>query len=170
MKKSTLILLVLALALGGAVYYYEFKRPPTAEKTANESQPAFKLQAEDITGMTIDRGTSKVALEKHGTDWVISQPVETKADRSVIDGIATNLAGARILRTLPAAADRMEAYGLAQPAVQIGFKSKDGKQHMIVLGEKDFSGQSVYGIVDGAKDVSLLPGSLLAGRSSRPRR
>lgn len=161
MKKSTLIVLVLALGLGGAVYYYEFKRPPTPEKTTDESQPAFKLEAEDIISMAINRGSLKISLEKHGNDWVISQPVETKADRSVIDGIATNLAGARISRTLPAAPDRMQAFGLAPPAVQVEFKSKDGKQHTVALGEKDFSGQSVYAIVDGAKDVSLLPGSLV---------
>ncbi len=162
MKKSTLILLALAAALAGVVYYYEFKRPPAPAPVTDESQPAFKLPAEDITTISIDRGGSKILLEKHGNDWVISQPVETKADRSVIDGIATNLAGARISRTLLAAPDRMQAFGLAQPAVQIEFKMKDGKQHSLVLGEKDFSGQSVYGIVEGAKDVSLLPGSLLA--------
>ncbi len=161
MKISTVILLALAAALAGAVYYYEFKRPPTPEKAADESQPAFKMPAEDITAIAIDRGGSKILLEKHGNDWVISQPVETQADRSVIEGIATNLAGARISRTLPAAPDRMQAFGLEQPAVQIDFKGKDGKQHTLALGEKDFSGQSVYGIVDGAKDVSLLPGSLL---------
>jgi len=161
MKKSTLILLALAIALGGAVYYFEFKRVPAPEKVADESKPAFKLAAEDFTAITIVRGDAKIQLDKHGNDWVLSQPVETGADRSVAEGIASSLSNASVSRTFPSAPDHLQAFGLSQPAVQVEFITKDGKQHSLALGEKDFSSQYVYGIVDGAKDVSLLPVSVL---------
>jgi hypothetical protein len=159
MKKSTLILLVVALGLGAFVYYYEFKRKPAAP--VEEDKPAFTMQAGEVVAMTIARGGTKVSLEKHGTDWAIKQPVETGADGSVVEGIATNLATARIGRTITVTPDRLEAFGLLQPALKIEFKLKSGAQHHLVLGAKDFSTASVYGIVDGAKDVVLLPTLLL---------
>ena len=167
MKKSTLVLVLIALVLGGFVYYYEFKRTPAAEKSEDTSKPAFNFPATDIAALTLERAGQKISFEKHGDDWLITQPVETRADRSVLEGIATDLASARVSRTFPAAADRLATYGLASPAVALEIKLKNGQQHRLQLGAKDFSGLSVYGIVDGAKDVALLPDTLLTS-SDKP--
>jgi hypothetical protein len=161
MKKSTLVLVLIALVFGGLVYYYEFKRTPAAEKSEDTSKPAFSFQATDISALTLERAGQKISFEKHGDDWVITQPVETRADRSVLEGIATGLANARVSRTFPAAPDRLATYGLASPSVTLEIKLKNNQQHRLQLGAKDFSGMSVYGIVDGAKDVALLPDMLL---------
>jgi hypothetical protein len=162
MKKSTLVLVLIALVLGGFVYYYEFKRAPATEKSGDTSKPAFSFPASDIAGLTLERAGQKISFEKHGEDWLITRPVETRADRSVLEGIATGLASARVSRTFPAAADRLVTYGLTNPPVTLEIKLKNGQQHRLQLGAKDFSGLSVYGIVDGAKDVALLPDALLS--------
>lgn len=161
MKKSTLVLVFIALLLGGFAYYYEFKRTPALEKSEDISKPAFSLQAADIVALTLERAGQTISFEKHGDDWLITQPVEARADRSVLEGIATGLASARVSRTFPAVADRLATYGLTSPAVTLEIKLKSGQQHTLKLGAKDFSGLSVYGIVDGANEVALLPDTLL---------
>ncbi len=161
MKKSTLILVAVALSLGAFVYFYEMKSSGAREASSDTSKPAFVFPASDITSLTLERSDQKVSLEKQGGQWVITQPVETRADQSVVEGITDELASARISRTFPATADRLNAFGLAKPAVTVDFKLKDGAQHAVRLGTKDFSGSSVYGFVDQAKDVTLLPGTLL---------
>ncbi len=161
MKKSTLVLVLIALVFGGFAYYYEFKRAPATIKSEDTSRPAFSFQATDIVALTLERARQKIFFEKHGDDWLIAQPVETRADRSVLEGIATGLASARVSRTFPAAEDRLAAYGLTSPAVTLEIKLKSGQQHRLQLGAKDFSGLSVYGIVDGATEVALLPDTLL---------
>ncbi len=161
MKKSTLVLVLIALVLGGFVYYYEFKRAPAKEKSEDTSKPAFSFPATDIAALTLERAGQKISVEKHGDDWLITQPVETRADRSVLEGIATRLASARVSGTFPASADRLATYGLTSPQVTLEIKLKNGQQHRLQLGAKDFSSVSVYGIVDGAKDVALLPETLL---------
>jgi len=50
---------------------------------------------------------------------------------------------------------------LQEPAVTLEVKLKNGEQHRLRLGAKDFSGLSVYGLVDDTKEVALLPASLL---------
>ena len=56
--------------------------------------------------------------------------------------------------------DRLKAYGLAPPHVSLEFQLKSGAKHTVLLGDKDFTGVSVYSVIDGGRDVSLLPLSL----------
>jgi Domain of unknown function (DUF4340) len=161
MKKSTLILVALALLLGGAVYYFEFKHPPKSDDGEEVSRTAFPFRTDDVTGLTITRNGQRVVIEKQGEVWAIKQPVETGADASVIDGIATSLANAQITRTFPAAPDRLQAFGLNAPALTIEIRTKKGAEHRLRLGVKDFSGNSVYGLIGEGREVDLLPASVL---------
>ena len=161
MKKSTLIVVILALVLGGVVYYREVKHPPKPESTEPPLKPVFSFDAGDITSLKIERPAGTTICEKRNGSWVITQPIETQADQSIVGGIATTLAGVRSSRALPAAADQMASYGLAPPAVTVEFQLKSGAKHKVQVGAKDFSGIQAYGLVDDSKDVLILPESLL---------
>jgi hypothetical protein len=52
-------------------------------------------------------------------------------------------------------------YGLDPPALSIDFQLQNGSKHGLTLGDKDLTGVSVDAILDGAKDVALVPLSLL---------
>src|SRR4029077_12404328 len=64
---------------------------------------------------------------------------------------------ARVPQTEPGAPDRLKVYGLDPPAISIDFQLQNGTKHSLKLGDKDFTGLSVSAILDGAKDVALLP-------------
>lgn len=160
MKKSTLAVVVLALALGAWVYYREFKHP-APEKSSDESRPAFSFTAPDVTAIEIDRQGLAMDFEKRDANWVVTRPVNTNADQSTLEGLANSLAAARISRTFAAPADRLGSYGLANPAVKLEIQLKNGTKHRMRLGDKDFSGISVFGMLDDSKDVAVLPESLL---------
>jgi hypothetical protein len=163
-KKSTLIVLVCAIVLGVGVYFYQRHSSSTETTTEDKTKLAFSLQADDITGLTIahpgktDEATVQLA-DQSGT-WRITQPLETEADQSAVRGITDGVAAARVAETEPAAPDRLKAYGLDTPRVELDFQLKNGAKHRILMGEKDFSGISVYSLIDNAKTVSLLPISL----------
>jgi len=160
MKKSTLIVVVLAVALGAFVYFDDSKHsvaPPTDEASW---RPAFAVSADQIVGLTLVSGNGKTVFAKQGKDWQITQPVSTRADQTSIDGIVNDLSSAKIRRSF-APTDSLSKYGLAQPAVTIDFQQKGGVEHTIRLGDKDFSGNAVYALIDASKNVDLLPVSLL---------
>lgn len=160
MKKSTLIVVVLAMALGAFVYFYDSKHrvaPPTDEASW---KPAFAVKADQITGLRFASAAGKTAFAKQGNLWQITQPVATRADQASISGIVNDLSSAKIRRSF-APTDSLSKYGLAQPAVTIDFQQKGGVEHAIRLGDKDFSGDVVYALIDASKDVDLLPVSLL---------
>jgi hypothetical protein len=160
MKKSTLIVVVVAIALGAFVYFYDSKRsvaPPTEE--ASWKSP-FAVSADQIAGLTLVSGSGKTVFAKQGKDWQMTQPVSTRADQTSISGIVNDVSSAKIRRSF-APTDSLSKYGLAQPAVTIDFQQKGGVEHTIRLGDKDFSGNVVYALIDASKNVDLLPVSLL---------
>lgn len=160
MKKSTLIVVVIAIALGAFVYFYDSKHsvaPPTDEASW---KPAFAAKADQIDGLTIASTTGKTVFAKQGKDWEITQPVSTRADQASVSGIVNDLSGAKIRRSF-APTGSLSKYGLAQPAVTIDFEQKGSVEHTVRLGDKDFSGSLVYALIDTSKNVDLLPASLL---------
>jgi hypothetical protein len=166
-KKSTLIVLLAAVVLGAAAYYFDWKRgqKESANSPADTTKPAFTLQAEDISSLTIsypaDPKSQPIHFEKQNGAWQITQPLQTGADDASLQGILQQLASARVAQTEPGTPDRLKVFGLETPDVALDIQMKNGAKHSLRLGKKDFTGVSVYAIVDSAKDVALIPESLL---------
>lgn len=158
MKKSTWAVVVVAIALS-FVYFYDSKhstKPPSDETTKD----AFSIKPDDISRVTIRRQSDTVQLSKKGTEWDVTQPIETQADQTASSGIVNDLSDLKIQRSFMPT-DDVSKYGLANPTVQIEFQGKNNSQHTVKLGSKDFSNSSVYAQIDGSRQIDLLPTSLL---------
>ncbi len=159
MKKSTLILVLIAAALGGFVYWREFKRAP--KKSAKASPPIFHFQPSDVASIRFVQPGGTIVVERHGSGWQIAQPVETRANKNVIQSLLDDATLAHASRTLTPTGDQLSQFGLASPAVTLSFHLNNGQTHQIELGSADYSGTSAYARVDGSKQVILAPDSLL---------
>jgi hypothetical protein len=167
-KKSTLFILLAAIALGAAVYFFDWKRgQKEADKSAEDAtKPVFSIPAgSEIVSLVLARpqlaGEAAIHFEKQNSSWQITAPLQTGADQRTLQTIVEGIGTAHIEATEPGGADRLKVYGLDPPVISLEFNLKSGAQHSLKLGNKDFTNSSVYGIVDGAKDAALLPLSLL---------
>ena len=169
-KKTTLLVLLCAAALGAGVYYFDWKKGNEPKPSADASKPAFSIQASDIVSFTlahpVQPGDSPIRFEKRHSVWRIVQPIQTDADQSDAEGIVDQIAAARIAQP-ESAADRLKAFALDPPQASVEFQLADGSKHTILIGDKDFTGESAYAIVDNGQSVSLLP-QLLATSVSKP--
>ena len=161
MKKSTLLIVLVAIVAGVAVYFLEIKDAKPRDKTPDATRPAFTFKREDISSIAIKRSAGNVLLESHDGKWQLKEPVAAAVNESAVDSLVNDIANARVERTMSASAEETKSFGLAEPAVTVEIKLKDGKQHRIRLGSKDFSNLSAYAYLDDAKEVSLVPASLL---------
>jgi Domain of unknown function (DUF4340) len=166
-KKPTLIVLLVAIIAGAAAYYFDWKRGQKEAENApaDSTKPAFSLKSDDISALTIsypaDPKSQPIHFEKQNGVWQITAPLKTGADDPSLQGILQQLASVRVAQTEPGTPDRLKVFGLDTPALALDFQMQSGAKHTLRLGKKDFTGVSVYAIVDNAKDVALLPESLL---------
>ena len=162
MKLSTGIVLLIAAALGVAVYFVEIKKGSTSPAaTTDTSKPVFSFASGDIASITIARSSQTLTIENQSGKWAITQPVTAPADESALNALTASIASSRVSRTLNPSADDLKSYGIDQPAVTLDIKLKSGEQHRILLGKKDFSERSVYAKVDDGAGVDLLPVAML---------
>jgi hypothetical protein len=163
-RKPTLIVLLLAILLGGGTYYYQKKHSTPAAST-DTSKPVFtSMQAADIQSISVQHlpdAQPAVQMTRSGDGWQLTQPLNTPADSASVQGIADGLAGASSSESEPNTPDRLKAYGLDPGSISIEFTLKNGTKHKVLLGNKGFTGDSVYALVDSNQTVSLLPNSLL---------
>jgi uncharacterized protein DUF4340 len=168
MKKSTGIIFLVAAALAAFVYFYDMKHnAPSSETPADTSKPAFSVSSDDVTGMQLDRAGASAVFVRQNDGWYITQPLAARGDQSALDGITTQLSALRVDRTLTATPDQLASFGLSKPAVRLDFTLKSGAKHTLQLGAKDFSGSSVYAIVDDSKSVALISNAILTS-SDKP--
>ena len=161
MKRSTLILLLIAAVAGVAVYFVEVKSGKSRNEEPEKTNPAFKFKREDVTSIKVIRGGQTVNLENQNNKWVITQPVNATADEGVVNSLVGDLVSARIERDFAPAGGDLKQYGLSEPAVKLEVKLKNGETHRVDLGSNDEISLSAYAKIDGSQNVALLPVSLL---------
>lgn len=153
---STLILLVVALGLGGYLYFVESERPVADE---NAKKKVFAYDSAKITQIQIKSSTGEVtSLRKGANDtWTIVQPTEMPADRNNVSGVVTNLANLEEQRVVDENAADLKAYGLAEPRVDVTFHVDGEKEpKRILLGEKTPASSGTYAKLPSGNRVFLV--------------
>jgi len=154
-KKTTLFVLLGAILLGAAVYYFDWRRSQKEieKPPADTEKLAYSIQPQDVTSLVLSRPANpsepELRIEKRNGVWQVLLPIETQADGPSLEGIVSGLAGARISQTEPGTPDRLKVYGLDPPAVLIEFQLQSGSKHTLLMGNKDFTQTLAYSIVDG---------------------
>ncbi|MGH9851278.1 MAG: DUF4340 domain-containing protein [Blastocatellia bacterium] len=161
MKRSTLILLLVAAVAAVTVYYLDIKPGKPRDAEPETSKSAFSFSRDDITSISLVRGGETINFENQNNKWVITQPVNAAADESALNSLVGDLVSARIEREFAPAGNDLKQYGLAEPAVKLEVKLKNGQSHRVELGTKDPSDASAYAKINGAQNVALLPAALL---------
>jgi hypothetical protein len=152
---STLILLVIALGLGGYLYFVESERPvadPDAKKQV------FTYDATKINQVQIKSSGGEVtALRKANDTWTIVQPVNAPADRNSISDVVTNLSKLEEQRVVDENAADLKAYGLAEPRIDVTFHVDGDKEpKRLLLGEKTPSSSGTYAKLPSGNRVFLV--------------
>jgi hypothetical protein len=165
--RSTLILLVAALGLGGYLYFVESERPLQDE---NAKKKVFASEADKITQLQIKSSAGEVtALRKANDAWTIVQPVQAPADRNGASDIAATLANLEEEREVDPNAADLKPYGLAEPRVDITFHVDGDKEpKRILLGDKTPAGTAVYAKLPASNRVFLVSTSLQTSSDKSP--
>lgn len=153
---STVLLLVIALALGGYLYFVESDRPVQDE---DAKKRVFTYDAAKINQIQIKASSGEVTALRKGADstWTIVEPVQARADRNNASDVVTNLANLEEQRVVDENATDLKAYGLAEPRIDVTFHVEGEKEpRRILLGEKTPSSSGVYAKFPASNRVFLV--------------
>ena len=159
--RSTLVLLVVALALGAYIYFVESERPPAG--TPDPLEAAFDVESDDIDSLSVTAGNGdRTVIEKDGDRWRIVEPFPVNVDVTQVVSLSSSLASLEVQRVVaePGDAPDLEAFGLAEPGIEVGFTTTDGTDARLLIGERSPAGNDLYATVAGSNRVFLISGFL----------
>ena len=159
--RSTLVLAVVALALGAYIYFVESGRPPAG--TPDPLETVFNVDSDDIDSLAVTAGNGdRTVIEKDGDRWRIVEPFPVNVDVTEVVSLTSSLANLEMQRVVAEPEDTpdLEAFGLAEPSIAVGFTTVDGVDARLLIGERSPAGNDLYATVAGSNRVFLVSGFL----------
>jgi hypothetical protein len=159
--RTTLILVILALVIGGVVALDYFKGTPT-EQAETRRKRVFHFEAKDVSSLKIELTNRVFELEKSGEEWRIEQPLRARASASAVNSILDELEFADRTRTLTEQELRgmsLAEFGLATPRVRATLRTKTGPIQFVV-GNDTPTKDALYIQLQGSKNVVVAPSTI----------
>lgn len=160
MKRSTVILLVIFLALVGLMVYLNRKEPEpaVAETETVITEPVeFLFSESDGLPASIDLqdkdGNRVVIARNEDGLWVLEMPTQAEADQGSAQAAASQLTSLRILSTVEVAPDDV---GLGQPSYTLFVKLTGSTQKTVRIGDLTPTGNGYYAHVGEDDNVLIL--------------
>jgi len=151
--RSFLVLLVVAAALGGYLYY-DSKREPGDGKKQEKVFPGLASDKIERVVVKSEAG-EQTTIEKQGAAWQLTQPAAVPADEAELSGITSNLASLEVQRVVDEQPADLKEYGLNPPRVEVTFKFA-GKDQTLLIGQKTPTGADIYAKVPDKPRVFLV--------------
>lgn len=163
LQRSTVALVGAALILAAAVLVLESQAPrrqasdqpadgaDQAGPAETDGQPLFDFAETDVVALQVQRSQETLAFERDAAgNWRMTRPRAAEAEAAAIAFLLSRLTSDAPLREITLAAEQQQAYGFDPPAATVELTLQDGKTHTLVLGGRDFSGSSLYALIDPA--------------------
>ena len=163
--RSVKPLLALAVAFAGLLAYLVFvdaKKPVTPEGEETRDKVFGDVASDKIVSLRIVSSAGETSsLVKEKDAWQMTAPFTSRADEGEVSGITTNLASLEIQRVVEEQPKDLEPYGLAEPRMQLAFRTEGSdKERRLLVGNRTPTGGDLYAKRDAEPRVFLIPSYL----------
>src|SRR5438445_5268269 len=155
--RSTIVLLVILIGLGGYAYYISKK--PAEDNSAKQEKVFASVQADKIEELRVKAASGDTtALKKDNGGWQVVAPLAVHADESEVSGITNALTSMSVVRIVDENPTDLKEYGLAEPRIDVAFKASGDKDYRrLLVGEKSPTGADLFAKRNTDKRVFLIP-------------
>src|SRR5205809_1405274 len=169
--RTTLILFVLALAIGLFIKFYESKRPNTQE-ASRRAQNILNFERDKIDGIVIQNADERIELRRTDKKWRLESPVKDLADTSAVENLLFDLEDWKKDATISAKeieADksRMAEYGVAKAKLRLKLQGPNAPPEVLFGNNAALEGKT-YVRLENSKDVFLAAQSIKNQISKKP--
>lgn len=154
--KTTIILLAVFIALLVFISLFEFK----GNNGTDEEEKLVALPSEDVRKITIKKEDDTFTFHKNEEgEWLISEPVEAKADTNEVSKIAEDFSDLKIERVVEEEPQDLQKYDIPQKELHLWFKDKD-KPVKLLIGMENPLDSSLFAKRADEERVVLIPSHL----------
>ncbi|MCC5620864.1 DUF4340 domain-containing protein [Nostoc sp. CHAB 5715] len=155
LPRTTLILILLALGLGGFVYFHEIRGATVPEETKEQKQQIFSFAEDDVQSLTVTTKKLTLNLERNpepssNPKWFIKSPISGPANDAIVSYLMDLLVKGNSNRTLSTPAKELGEFALDKPQATIKITLKNRQSHQLILGKSNFNGRLLYAQADPA--------------------
>jgi len=155
--RSTLVLLVVFAALGGYVYFAEYRGHNEREQQEASKKKLFPTPLKDVTGLSLIFPDHKIsAVKKDDKHWEFTEPQGIDADSDEWDMLVSSL-GQIEKGGAVSASTNLAQYGLDKPTVEVTAQLKDGRTVGVLFGSENPKKSDNYAKLADSPDVFLSP-------------
>ncbi|MEH2066406.1 MAG: DUF4340 domain-containing protein [Nostoc sp.] len=154
LPRTTLILILLALGLGGFVYFSEIRGATVREENKEQKQQIFSFREDDVQSLTVKTKKLTLNLERNressNPKWLIKSPISGLGNDAIVSYLMDLLVKGKSERTLSTPAKDLTEFALDQPQATINITLKNRQSHQLILGKSNFNGSFLYALTDPA--------------------
>jgi len=147
------IYLLIVAALGIYYYYFEVYSLKMIEEQQDRASRVLSMEKDSIEEICIE-GRDKVTLSKAVKTWMITSPINTKADQAELEDFMSTVTNLRSQRSL-GIIDNMEGFGLEPPMLKISISAL-GKIYTLQAGADTPTKRFCYARASTREDVFLI--------------
>ncbi len=158
LQKTTWVLLIVALFLGGFVYFYEIVGTPQREAAKEAEKQLFSFEEDEVQRVNIyiqeeSRKFERVSEPEPG--WRMTEPKDVPASDPSVAFLLNLLVEGKSDRIIPnVSPENLKEYGLDKPQAMVTVRLTNDETHEILLGKPDFNNSFLYAQIDPFSDKS----------------
>jgi hypothetical protein len=159
MKMRQLLVATVVLAALAATLYWSNHRKPASDSVSASSSTSnakvISLTQDDVNKLEVKKkdGDDVVLNRSGASNWKITSPKPLVADQESVSTILYNLSPMDGGTLIDDKATDLKQFGLADPEAQVSTTGKDGKTHIILIGDETPTGDAAYVMVSGESKV-----------------
>lgn len=165
LQRTTLILLLLALGLGGFVYFHEIQGATERQSAKEQQRQIFSFQSDRVQALSVKTKDQTLRFERSNksdsSKWRMKAPSDTPASDAAVSYLLDLLVSGKSDRTLTVPVAQLQDYGLQPPQTTIEVKLSNGTTHRLILGKPDFNNSFLYAQADPLTPPNSLVNVLL---------
>ncbi len=171
--RTTAVLFVILLALGGYIYYQNQQEPETVTETepvgtlpppTPERFSLIRTTLENVQGLNVthlEDGTQAQFLREEQGAWAQTVPTTTQVISQTMETYMTGIINMQTTRSFAGDENPLSTYGLDAPAYNISIAAFQDDISIVritlLIGNKTPTGSSYYVQLDGDPRVHLAP-------------
>src|SRR5947207_1229381 len=169
--KTTLLLLIVAVAVALWIKFYESKGPNT-EEAKRLAGNVVNFERDGLEGIVIQNGDDRIELRKQDQKWRLEAPFKDQADRGAVENLIADLDGWQKFDAIPAkeiAKDKgkLDEFGLSKGKLKLKLLGKNAPPEITFGNDAALQGKIYVQVGDGG-DVIIAAQSVRNDIAKKP--